>query len=210
MIDSNMLDPERLKSGSQFLTSVIGLIINFQKERKSKKESAHKDFMEWLEYHRHDDVKAAIAGTQAVQDEVNKLLRDDHAQILVKLDSIDGVVTQILYKITGFEELGNDSERDMKLSDQALSVLYMLKCTAATQFAYLESHSAIVLHPNSGSIHVQEPKFIRDDIAILRRYGFIHPVDSSGELIFYSLTREGARFASVMNFNPPIENVVPH
>jgi len=169
--------------------------------------------MEWLEYHRHDDIKNAIAGTQAVQDEVSKLLRDDHAHILTKLDSIDGVLTQIISKISGFEalaqQLGNNSQSEMNLSEQALSILYIFTQTPANRFTYVESNLVIIFDPTGGTMQVQEPKFMLDDITILQLYGFIRLAERRGENIFYSLTRDGARYASIMNFKPIIKTPEP-
>ena len=50
-------------TASTTLATIVGLISNFRQERGAKEALDHQKFMEWLEYHRHEDIKNLIANT---------------------------------------------------------------------------------------------------------------------------------------------------
>jgi len=69
-------------------TELVGLICHFRQEKGDREALDHQNFIEWLEYHRHEDIKNLIVNTAALQTEVDSLLRSDHAQMQRKLDDV--------------------------------------------------------------------------------------------------------------------------
>jgi hypothetical protein len=198
-----MIDP--LTASTTFAT-VVGLICNYKQE----KDSSHRDFMKWLDYHRHEDIKNAISCSQALQDDVNSLLREDHVQILEKLNLINDVLTQVLSKVSGFEVLANELGNSAKLSEQALTILVLFYRSNARQFVNSEYSDQLLLLPGNRTILVKDSRFLQDDLKKLREFNFIDASDypSDGRPI-YSLTRLGAEFAKNTNFEPPASSAEP-
>ena len=83
-------------TGANTLATIVQLIGIFAQERKDKKNAERQEFLEWLEYHRHEDIKNLICNTAALQTEVLSLLQKDNATILTKLDSINATIGGLL------------------------------------------------------------------------------------------------------------------
>jgi len=110
-------------TGANTLATIVQLIGIFAQERKDKKNAERQEFLEWLEYHRHEDIKNLICNTAALQTEVLSLLQKDNATILTKLDSINATIGGLLSHVHGFESLTKTMIATPELSDQAVSVL---------------------------------------------------------------------------------------
>jgi hypothetical protein len=192
-----MIDPVL---ASQTFATIVGLICNYKQENNT-----NQSFIQYLEQHRFDDIKNAIAGTQAIQDAVNQLLREDHAQILAKLNLINDVLTQVLSKVSGFEILAQRLGTGTTISPQALSILIVFFRSGAEQIALLDPPQ-LILTPCGGGIPISEPRFLKDDLNALESFGLIRLEYENGRP-FYSLTRPGAEFAKNTNFEPPSDTV---
>jgi hypothetical protein len=188
-----MIDPIL---ASQTFATIIGLICNYKQEH-----AANQTFVQYLEQHRFDDIKNAIAGTQAIQDAVNQLLREDHAQIVAKLNLINDVLTQVLSKVTGFEVLAQRLGTGTTISPQALTILIIFFRSNAEQIALLDPPQ-LILSPHGGGVPISEPRFLKDDLNVLESFGLIRLEYENGRP-FYSLTRPGAEFAKNSNFELP-------
>ena len=185
-------------TASTSLATIVGLICNYKQERGAKNDLDHRDFIEWLEYHRHEDIKNLITNTHGLQEEVNQLLREDHAEILKKLDSINEALSQVLSRVSGFEvfaqKLGNGAE----LSEQALSILHQFADSKLKQFVYLTDRDELLLLPPPNLIMVEDVRFLHDDLHTLEMFDFIRVSDHSGNGDpIYSLTRSGVHYAAV-------------
>ena len=192
-----MIDPVL---ASQTFATIVGLICNYKQDH-----AANQTFIQYLEQHRFDDIKNAIAGTQAIQDAVNQLLREDHAQILAKLNLINDVLTQVLSKVSGFEVLAQQLGSGATISPQALTILIVFFRSNAEQIALLDPPQ-LILSPRGSGIPVSEPRFLKDDLNTLESFGLIRLEYENGRP-FYSLTRPGAEFAKHTNFELPNDTV---
>lgn len=67
---------------------IVGLLCHFRQEKAHRDDLSHRDFMEWLEYHRHEEIKNLIVNTAPLRSEVDNLLRSDHSEMLRKLDEV--------------------------------------------------------------------------------------------------------------------------
>src|ERR1035437_4070630 len=77
------MDPLTLANTFATVVQLVGM---FKQEHQEAKDANSQKFMEWLDYHRHEDIKNLIFNTAALQSEVVNLLRQDSAVILAKLD----------------------------------------------------------------------------------------------------------------------------
>ena len=66
------MDP--LTAATTFAT-LVGLICNYRQEKGGRKALDHQKFIEWLEYHRHEELKNLIVNTAALQNELNNILK---------------------------------------------------------------------------------------------------------------------------------------
>jgi hypothetical protein len=185
---------------STALATVVGLICNFRQEKGASEALDHQKFIEWLEYHRHDDIKNLITNTYNLQDEVNRLLRADHSEIIARLNTINEALTSVLSHISEFSVLAKQLGTTSALSDQAVSILQQFAGSKATEFVHfqVEVGSILALTSGDGNIPFDDERFVTDDIQSLAALGFISLTryNSSGNPI-YSLTRNGARYAEL-------------
>src|SRR5271155_1527815 len=79
--------------------TLIGLVCNFRQEKGEREALNHQKFIEWLEYHHHEELKNLIVNTAALRTEVDALLRSDHDQMLQKLDSIGEILLTLLSQV---------------------------------------------------------------------------------------------------------------
>lgn len=67
---------------------LVGLLCHFRQEKGDREALDHQAFIEWLEYHRHEELKNLIINTSALRTEVDNVLRSDQKDILQKLDEV--------------------------------------------------------------------------------------------------------------------------
>jgi len=114
-----MTDP--LSAATAFAT-IVQLIALYRQDRGARKDLDHRDFIQWLDGHRHEQIKELITNTYHLQSEVDALLRQDHAFILEKLDDINRIASSILARVEGFSALAEVILPGQKLSPQAASL----------------------------------------------------------------------------------------
>ena len=80
------------------ITQLLGL---FRQEQSAQKDLTHREFLEWLDQHRHEELKELITHNFRLSDEIDRLLREDQKQILQKLNDVNNIVVSILSRIEG-------------------------------------------------------------------------------------------------------------
>src|SRR6266542_832415 len=134
------------------ITELIGL---FRQEKAARADVTHREFIEWLEYHRHEELKELITHTFHLSSEVDTLLREDHAVILEKLEQVNATVADILSDVEPFKKITNTLTPNAGLSSSAhrrsdacqraqgesvtTSMRKLLGCTVGELVKYLES-----------------------------------------------------------------------
>jgi hypothetical protein len=53
---------DTLTASTAFAT-IVGLISNFRQERGAAEQLDHRQFIEWLDYHQHQEIKDLISNT---------------------------------------------------------------------------------------------------------------------------------------------------
>src|SRR5437867_1651838 len=107
-------------SATNFAATLIQLIGLFRQERATQKDVTHREFIEWLEHHRHEEIKELITHTYHLQSQVDDLLQEDHVQILSKLDRVNAIVVEILSRVEGLSAVATTIVPEAGLSDQAI------------------------------------------------------------------------------------------
>jgi len=88
-------------TASTTLATIVGLICNFKQEHSANAGATRQQFIEYLEYHRHEDLKNLICRTHQLSDEVDSLLREEHAVIISKLNAINELLATLISRVDG-------------------------------------------------------------------------------------------------------------
>jgi len=78
-------------SAASALATIVQLIALFRQQSGTRKDLTHREFIEWLDAHRHDEIRTLITDTYHLQAQVDELLRQDQKQILSKLDAVNQI-----------------------------------------------------------------------------------------------------------------------
>jgi hypothetical protein len=191
------IDPVSATNLAATLVQLIGL---FRQERGARKDLTHREFIEWLEHHRHEEIKELITNTYHLQSEVDDLLRQDHAEILSKLDRVNVIVVEILSRVKGLSGVATTIVPNAGLSDQAVGILRLIaKSKEGELFNPGQADKLIV---DAYLYAAADPRFLQDDIASLIASGFLLVMETARGEAYYKLTRRGAKFVELL---PSIE-----
>ncbi|HWW01069.1 MAG TPA: hypothetical protein VNZ64_15335 [Candidatus Acidoferrum sp.] len=177
-------------------TALISLLRIFKQERGERKKADHQAFMEWLDYHHHEELKNLIANTAVLRSEVDKILAADHAAMLAKLDDIQTIVATLLSRVDEFRGLSLAVVPDAELSEQAVSILRQFAESGADLLHYANYGSGqFVLSADAQMLTVSEPRFLKNDLDQLKTLGLLSLAEynSEGNPLF-NLTRNGVRY----------------
>ncbi|HEY5744743.1 MAG TPA: hypothetical protein VIU12_01595 [Chryseolinea sp.] len=180
------------------LATLIGLICNFRQEKGTREQLSYQQFMDWLETHRHEDIKNLISETHYLQTEITNLLREDIKNLDSKFASIEHMLSLILSKIDGFSQIVQIAHPGIELSSQAIEVLEMFVKSGAVAMLVFENPQGLVfgLVSQAGDeqpdcYSPQERQFFDDDIKTLCHLGFIREDLNSVGTPTYRPTRAG-------------------
>lgn len=192
------MDP--LNTATTFAT-LVGLLCNFRQEKSGREGLDHRQFIEWLEYHRHEELKLLIVNTAAVREELDHLLRSDHAVMLQKLDEISSILTSLMSRLEGFKGLASAMAPKLELSEQAVSILRQFINTEADFFFYenFGDGNWSLGVPNGEQFGVTEPRFIGDDLDKLVGLGLLTVELNSQGTPLYHVTRDSIHFLKAVD-----------
>jgi hypothetical protein len=190
-IKKSIMDP--ITASTTFAT-IVGLVCNFRSERGDREALSHREFIEWLEYHRHEQIKEIICNTLHLQTEVDQLLRANHAEILQAVNRANVLLTDVLARLDAFAPLANRIAPARNVSDQAISILKQLRDSGAPEVAMLKYIGGFQLSPfgygnTGGAMELSDPLFAEDDLNTLVEAGLLRPRMSSRGDMFYGITR---------------------
>ncbi len=190
------MDPLLLAST---FASIVGLVCNFRQERCGDHHLKHSDFVEWLEYHRHEDIKNLILRTHNLPREIDELLRRDQNEILAQLKKVDEVLATVLSKLDGFSGIVEALAPASDISDQAKAILLSFATGKVDLLILMHYDGGELLQFSPGHGHtVEQPRFLHDDIKTLKAYQLIALDSWSGKDPVYKLTRAGAKYAEFL------------
>jgi hypothetical protein len=180
-------------SGASAFATIVQLLAIYRQERGARKDLDHRDFIEWLEQHRHEEVKELITNTYHLQSQVDDLLRQDHAAILQKLDEVNQIAASILARLDGFSAVADIVVPDLGMSLQTMGLLRLLARSKTGRFIMMSEDQFAV---DTVIFHPADAKFFHDDVTALITLNLV-TVDhtSRGELIL-RLNRRGAQLVS--------------
>lgn len=195
--------PEPLTAASAFAT-LIGLIRSYRQEKGARAQLDNQKFIEWLQYHRHEDIKNLIVNTAVLRTEVDQLLRADHEIIMAKLDAISTILASLTSQVTEFRGLAITLVPQAELSAQAISILRHLVNSNSNFLVYLDMGQNYGLQSDEDEpLQITEPRFLRDDVEKLIELGLVSAERTSNITTLLHITRDAARYISAMDGTTP-------
>ncbi len=172
------MDPATI---STTLATIVGLLCNYRQEKGDREKLDHRTFVEWLEYHRHEEIKTLICDTYHLQSEVDALLREDSQRLASKLNNIEQMLARLLSRIEGFAPVVESLHPGIELSAQALEILSLFVTTESDRLVVFHAPDGpkFALFPGTGGsapmYRVPQPRLLDDDVRTLLQLGFIPP-----------------------------------
>jgi hypothetical protein len=153
--------------------------------------------LEWLQHHRHEDLKNFIANTAAVRDEVDKLLRADQAKTLEKVNEIGDILLKLLGQTEQFKGLAIAFAPDAQLSEQAILILRQFVDSGKEKLIYSNFGSqGVLLQVMYGSMvefYEGQERFIEDDLQSLISLRLVN-VEQTSNGYLLGMTRNAVKF----------------
>ena len=202
-----MPDPITLAASANALATIVQLLGIFTQERANAKELSHREFVEWLQYHKHEQLVQLICNQAAIRTEVDNLLRQDHAQILAKLDAISGAVTTLLSRTQAVGPLALAVAPNSALSDQAIFALRQLVNSSSRYLIFGEISGGCIFQLEHGDVlQYYNGRFLKDDLETLASFGLLaHEPSGDAYTHLYRITRAGAAFVATLTPDRPAE-----
>jgi len=182
---------EPLTLATAFAT-IVGLICNFKQERKDLREATKKEFLLWLDEHRHEETKEYIERNISLSQAIDNLLRQNHEELIECLDYIGNRITALSSSISGLGEIAHAINPDYELSEQGISILRQLVNSGSEAFlklSHLDKRSAFLILLSGGNIECNEDRFINDDLKSLVELNLLNlRLNRKGDEV-YGITR---------------------
>jgi hypothetical protein len=182
---------------------IVGLLCHYRQEKGDREALDHQKFIEWLEYHRHEEIKNLIVNTAALRTEIDGLLRSDHTLMLQKLDQIQDMLIKLLGRTEEFKGLALAMAPDTQLSDQAVLVLRQLVESAHKKFVYSDyggdQWCLQFIDGEQEPMEALNPRFIEDDLNQLANLQLLtveYNADGTG---LYGITRSAVKFVEAIS-----------
>jgi len=182
-------------TASTTLATLVELLAIYRQERGARRDLDHRDFIEWLEHHRHEEIKELITHTFHLQSQIDDLLRKDHAEIVARIEQVNHIVVDVLARVDALAPIAAKIVPDLGLSDAAIG---MLRLVAKSQTAELFAPGDGQLFVGDRFYRSADPRFLHDDLDSLVAYGFFSIGYSNEGKPYYRLTRRGAKFVEML------------
>lgn len=192
-----MMDP--LSNATAFAT-IVQLLAIYRQERGARKDLDHRDFIEWLNQHHHEEIKELITTTYHLQSQVDDLLRQDHAVILQKLDEVNQIAASIFARLDEFSAVAEIVVPNLGLSLQTMGLLRLLARSKTGRFIMMSEDQFAV---DTALFHPMDEKFFHDDFTALVTANLVSVDHTSGGKLILRLNRRGEKLASMLP--PPSE-----
>jgi hypothetical protein len=176
------------------ITELIGL---FRQEKTGRRDITHREFVEWLEYHRHEELKELITHTFHLSSQVDTLLREDQSLILERIEQVNATFADILGHIEPFKKIANTLIPDAGLSRNAVQIVTEFLRSGARVMVQTKPDT-IAFAEVGGALKFPDGRFLADDLASLQRVGLIAPNEWSRGEGYYRLTRRAEQFVKML------------
>lgn len=181
-----------IAGGFATIVALIGQFKQEEKDIKDAKKEEHQRFIEWLEYHRHHEIKNAIEKNAAIQEEVGRVLQQDTQLILSKINEISAELSKIASTIDFFQGLAGAISAQTHVHAETMELLPQLVKNDWKKFLLIGAiGSNVFISAVEGAcseINIDE-QFLQQDLDDLVNLGYLRLEYTDGGDKMYSLTR---------------------
>src|SRR5204863_119227 len=118
--------------------AIVQLICNYRAEKGAVDIANHQQFIDWLDYHRHEEIKNLICNTAGLRANIDILLRADHAIIMAKLDAMNTTLASLTSRVPELRGLTMTMLPSAELSEQAIAILRQLLKSGSKYFIVIK------------------------------------------------------------------------
>jgi hypothetical protein len=183
--------------------TIVQLICNYRAEKGAAAALDHQQFIEWLEYHHHEEIKNLICGTAAVRAEVDALLKADHTLIMEKLDAINTTLASLTSRVPEFRALALTMMPGAEFSEQAISILRQFVKSGSKyllEIRWMGPGGIALQLEQGGQVEFTEGRFLEDDLDQLVGSGLVSlRYSSDGKNKIYGITRNAVRLIEAID-----------
>ena len=188
-----------LATGLVSLVSALGVYVQEGRHREGEQKE---DLRGWLLRKNYKKVLDAIAENTELSDEINHILRMNHDDLVLQLNTIERCVASIASNLDGFSTLPELVAPDLVLSTQAIDILKVTEETSAQSLIEdrvlrgPSNFQQFVLSGGTTDNFTAADRFIDTDLDALVELSYlsIRGNNSDGKPI-YTLTRSGSELA---------------
>lgn len=181
------MDP--LTAATTFAT-IVGLLCNYKQENQGQKDADHRLFIDWLILHKHNELADQITQQRGLTEEIDRLLREDHGEVMGALQDISKQIAQLSSSIGPLHNLARMVAPTSVLSDQAISLIRQLVESGGSEIGYIPTLDQLIIQIiGGGGLEISEPRFLEDDLDTLVSLGLLSPRQGSHGTRFYRITR---------------------
>ncbi len=179
------IDP--ITAATTFAT-LVSLISDFKDKRKEITTDDYLLFLEWLSENRHDELVSLLNQNQTTITSIKAILNLQSTELLEKLKSIDNKLGNILSFDPNFSALVDAIAPQVKLSEQAISILLQFEQSGSARVVELKTmpiYSYIFVDKKAPNLAFEDQKFIQDDFLSLVSHNLLKTeLDSRGNKVY--------------------------
>jgi hypothetical protein len=192
--------PDLLSLANSFAT-VVSLLGLFKQERRADQHQSKEEFVQWLDEHRHHEIRDLIIGSQDLMAGIETALQENHDVILAKLNKIDEILVSLFSQVQGFSGISLALHPNAGLSDQAISILRQLVNSSANELIeHRRGDGFISLRLNPGNIlETPESRLVGSDLDILVSLNLLMSKTTSTGLRIFRITRNADKFLEIID-----------
>lgn len=184
------------------LATIVSLLGTYKSEGRAIEGDEFQDFMQWLIETNHADIKNLLEINTRATIGIKALLNQDREVLFQKLGAIDEALSLIASRIDGFSEVTAALHPEIKISEQAVSILSQLVNSEGSKFlksgAIGRGPIFLIIGGKGGQIEYTEPQFIEDDLNTLLSIGLLtQDYNSKGDPL-YIVTRAAVKFLATV------------
>ena len=179
------------------LAAITQLLGVFVQERKGQSDLNRQEFFDWLDNHRHNEIKNLISNTSHLSTEVDEVLCADHEHILAELAQVNGALAQIMSRLSFFGPLATTLAPENTLSNFAMKALDHFETSKEKNMITTPDGSGVQFG-NKRVFEHEDPRFLSNDMDALEACGFISMTSRHSSYAVYSITRRGAEYATLL------------
>lgn len=185
-------------SAASTLATIVGLVCNFKSGRDSSHQDDYNEFVRWIDSQRHIELVKELESNHDLSMAVQALLKDNHQQVIAKLEAIEVSMSAFAAHIGGLREISQALTSHQGISDQAFSIIVQLDNSGGSFFLESKTYSGTSYHimDASGKVEIQEPRFVYDDLDQLCNLGLLKPDHNRKGERPYRLTRSAAQLVA--------------